>query len=293
MDLLRAELQFAGRALATFAGFELAILDLTGNTFDFPAGDVLGPILYPELPPGAVIDFSVPTEALRRHCMQLRIAGRRHIKLKVGLSDDLNRVATVRGVFGTEHALRLDANAAWTANQAVDMLREMRAFSIASVEQPVPASDIAGMRKVREETGVPVVADESLCSLADAKSLIAAKAADVFNIRIAKCGGLLACGELVNLAIHAGLRCQLGTLVGETGVLSRAAEIFGRRFSVFEFLEGKRQYKHLLIEDVVKNSVPKVDETPSGLGLEIASEQLEKWKVSPPAVFKTIQRSVA
>jgi methylaspartate ammonia-lyase len=77
-------------------------------------------------------------------------------------------------------------------------------------------------------TGVAVVADESLCSLEDGQRLAAAQAADGFNIRIAKCGGFLACLRLVKLANEAGLRCQMGTLVGETGILSRAAEIFGR-----------------------------------------------------------------
>ena len=293
VEALRQELQLAGRALATFAGWELALLDAAGKAFRFAVGDVLGPVIGPDLEAGVVIDFSVPTPGLQKHCMLLRLARQHHIKVKVGLPDDLRRLATVQDVFGADHPLRLDANAAWTADYAIGMLRQMRRFNIHSVEQPVPARDLAGMRRVREKTGVAVVADESLCTLDDAHDLMAAHAADIFNIRIAKCGGLLACLQLVKLANETGLRCQLGTLVGETGILSQAAEIFGRRVRGFEFLEGKGQNKRLLLQDIVEGPLPG-DSTPKeGLGITLASKRLDQWVTSTPRVFKALQRSIA
>ena len=292
VEALRQEVQLGEGALATFAGWELAVLDLAGKAFAFAAGDVLGPIIGPESPPGVVIDFGVTTPSLHKHCMLLRLAGRRHIKIKVGLPDDLRRLAVVQDVLGIDQPLRLDANAAWTADEAVGMLRQMRRFNVQSVEQPVPASDPAGMRRVREKTGVAVVADESLCSLEDARFLLAAQAADIFNIRIAKCGGLLACLELVKLAREAGRRCQLGTLVGETGILSQAAEIFSRRVEGFEFLEGKHQNKRLLIQDVV-DPMPSHHTPVDGLGITIASKLLEQWAVCAPKIFKIPERRIA
>lgn len=290
---LHEELRLAGRGLASFAGWELAILDLAGKTFRFAAGDVLRPTAGPELEAGVVIDFGVPTHSLEKHCMLLRLAGHRHIKVKIGLDDDLRRLTLVQEVFGAHHPLRLDANGAWTADYAIAMLRQMSRFNIRSVEQPVPARDLVGMRSVREGTGVAVVADESLCSLQDGQCLTAAQAADVFNIRIAKCGGFLACLRLVNLANETGLGCQLGTLVGETGILSHAAEIFGRRVEGFEFLEGKGQNKCLLVEDIVEVPPPG-DSTPTeGLGITIASDRLTKWAASIPTVFKSQTRTLA
>ena len=139
---LHEELRLSGRALATFAGWELAILDMAGKVFRFAAGDLLGPISGPELMAGAVIDFGVPTHDLEKHCRLLRLAGRRHIKVKVGLDDDLRRLSLVQEVFGADHPLRLDANGAWTADHAIAMLRQMGRFNIRSVEQPVPARDL-------------------------------------------------------------------------------------------------------------------------------------------------------
>jgi len=287
VDALREELRFTGRALATLAGWELAVLDMAGKAFGFAAGDVMGPAAGRDLEPGVVIDFGVPTHGLEKHCMLLRLAGRRHVKVKVGLDDDLHRLTVVQDVLGVDHALRLDANGVWTADYAIEMLKQMRRFNIRSIEQPVPQRDLAGMRRVREESGVPVVADESLCTLHDGQRLMAAHAADIFNIRIAKCGGFLACLRLVKLANEAGLGCQLGTLVGETGILSRAAEIFGRRVEGFEFLEGKGQNKLLLVEDIVE---PVPGAPREGLGVAITSNSLDHWAVCTPTVFKAPQR---
>jgi L-alanine-DL-glutamate epimerase-like enolase superfamily enzyme len=124
-----------------------------------------------------------------------------------------------------------------------------------------------------------VVADESLCSMSDAYSIIAAHAADVFNIRIGKCGGLLASQELVNVAKDSGLRCQLGTLVGETGILSRASEIFAERTGGFEFLEGKNQHRQLLVQDIVQDDGD-AERAAYGLGILIAEGHLAKWAAS-------------
>src|SRR5262249_6043963 len=276
---LHQEQRRGSRALATLAGWELAVLDLAGKTFGFPAGDVLSGTIGPELETGVAIGFDVPTEKLEKHCFLLRLAGRRHIKVKVGLIDDQHRLGIVNGVFGPAVPIRVDANGAWTVDEAVFLLRRMRNCSICSVEQPVAAQDLEGMRKVREKTGVAVVADESLCSLTDARALIAARAADVFNIRIAKCGGLLASMNLVSFARNTGIGCQLGTLVGETGILSRAAEIFGERVGGFDFLDGRRQNRQLLVQDIVEDTAM-TGASGHGLGLAVAIGALSQWAAS-------------
>lgn len=261
-------------SLATRAGWELALLDLAGKTFGFAAGDVLGKRVGLELETGAVIGFEVPTDKLEKYCLLLRLTGRRHIKIKIGREDDLRRLQIVNAVFGPAVPLRVDANAAWSLDEAIFQVGQMRRWNVCSIEQPVSARDLDAMRKVREQTGMAVVADESLCSWADASSIVKARAADVFNIRIAKCGGFLASLDLVKLAKDSGLSCQLGTLVGETGILSRASEIFGERVEGFRFLEGKRQNLRLLVQDIVED--PRAHGN-YGLGITIAEERLARW----------------
>jgi muconate cycloisomerase len=277
---LREEADAQGCALATLAGWEIAVLDIAGKSFGFRVGDLLGSDPEHELERGVVIDFEVPSDSLERYCVLLRLAGIRHIKVKVGLTDDLRRLEIVTGVFGADLPIRIDANGAWTEQEAISKLAEMRRFTLASIEQPVAAGDVCGMFRVRMATGIPVVADESLCSADDAARLIGANAADVFNIRVGKCGGLLASLRLVELARDAGLRCQLGTLVGETGILSRASEMFGSRLREFEFLDGKGQNRRLLTQDIVETNL-----TDQGLGISLIPERLKSFTISPPTTF--------
>jgi L-Ala-D/L-Glu epimerase len=288
---LKKELLHVGRRLSAFAGLESAVLDLAGKNFGFEIGNILGPNHNRELSDGTVIDFSVPTQKIEQHCILLRLAGYRHVKVKVGLPDDLRRIDIVRNTLGSKAVLRLDANGCWSETEAVANLRQIRSFNIRSVEQPIEALNHDGMRRVRELTGVAIVADESLCSLADAESLVAANAVDYFNIRLSKCGGFLAGLRLVRFAHEAGLRCDLGSLVGETGILSRASEIFGTHVEGFEFLEGKNQSKQLLVQDIVErvhatNDFGEHKVAGKGLGIRLLCDNVSRWAAHTATLFE-------
>jgi muconate cycloisomerase len=273
-------------ALATFGGFELALLDLAGQRLGFALADVLGGMQREELPAGVIIGFEIPTAKLERHCAALRFGKRRHVKVKVGLDDDEARMAIIAGVFG-DLPLRIDANAAWTADEAIARLAALAKFPIASVEQPVAKHDLAGLRRIRQELDMKVMADESVCTLADARALIEGQAADVFNIRLGKMGGVLAAARVCELARAAGIEVSLGTMVGETGVLSRASEVFGRCVPGFDCLDGKGQNRHLLAEDVlVPDSESPHDDAP-GLGVRVDIDRVHALSIREPLTHRS------
>jgi L-alanine-DL-glutamate epimerase-like enolase superfamily enzyme len=92
--------------------------------------------------------------------------------VKVGTADDAARLDAVRKAVGDEVALRADANGAWNAHEAIEQLQRLEQFKLAAIEQPVPAKDLEGMKRVRAESGIPVMADESLVTLEQANQLI-------------------------------------------------------------------------------------------------------------------------
>ncbi len=223
-----------------------------------------------------MIGFERPTESLARYCATLRLQGHRHVKVKVGRDDDLERLRAVARVW-KDLPLRLDANEAWTPQEAVDRLCAWKAeIPIASIEQPVAKDDLEGMARVRREAKVAVMADESVRTLDDARRLIEADAVDVFNVRLGKNGGLVASRRLVESARRAGVAVHLGTMVGETGVLSSAAELFGRCTTGFECLDGKGQNAFLLEVDILRDSGHTAfDPNAPGLGTEIEIGRIE------------------
>ena len=273
--------------LATVCGFDLALLDALGRSRGESVAVALGGAPIPQLEAGVIIGFDIATEKLARYCATLRLGGRRFVKVKVGMDDDLERLAAIKKVFKTT-GLRLDANASWTVEQAIEQLTAMKeVVTIASMEQPIAAADLDGLRRIEQETGVAVMADESICSLADAERIISSKAASIFNVRLGKNGGFWASHRLCARAREAGIEIHLGTMVGESGVLSRAAEIFGRCEPGFECLDGKGQNAFLLKVDILqesgehpaKTSVGDIAVETPGLGIGVSTQRVEAHRI--------------
>ena len=105
------------------------------------------------------------------------------------------------------------------------MAERLRPFGLLSYEQPIAADDWDGLARLTASLPEDVMVDESLCSVEDARRLAAARACSMFNVRVSKCGGPLAALEIVQIARAAGLRCQLGAQVGESGILTAAGRL--------------------------------------------------------------------
>ena len=156
------------------------------------------------------------------------------LKLKVGgpVALDIERVQTVAGAVPGNVALRIDANQAWTARQALQVIDGLVLAGVAVefIEQPVPAADLAGLAAVTARSPVPVVADESAHPAADVRRLADAGACDVVNIKLAKCGGLQAATEVVAVARACGLGLLFGSML-ESGSGVAATAVLASRFA--------------------------------------------------------------
>ena len=146
------------------------------------------------------------------------------MKVKVGIDadGDIARVRAVREAVGDKIILGVDANGGWkTPENAVGAINMLAEFQIDFVEQPVPAFDLEGMAEVRKSVKFPIIADESVYTLQDAKNLSHANAADVFSIYVGKAGGIGPARDICNFAQHAGLACTIGSNL-EMGIGSAA-----------------------------------------------------------------------
>jgi len=230
--------QTAGeRHPGAFCALETALLDTAGQAWDLPLQAFLGPKGDAPLIYSAVIPLGKP-EKMAQFLRQAKIMQMSFLKLKVGSPADLENLRLAREILGWQVDIRVDANCAWSAPEAVQRLREMHPYRISAVEQPVAKEDLEGLREVGAEAGLPVIADESLCHEGDAQRLIDLKACQIFNIRLSKCGGPGAATRIRRMAAAAGLRCQLGCHVGETSILSAAGRHFAACAPEIVYLEG-------------------------------------------------------
>jgi o-succinylbenzoate synthase len=138
-------------------------------------------------------------------------------KVKVGLPDDRERVAAVRQAVGPWPAIRVDANGAWSSEQAIAAINELAAFDIQLVEQP--CRTLEEMAAVRRAVSVPVAADESVSTPDDVRAAAAAGACDVVNVKLAPSGGFGPARAALREAAQHGLASFLSsTLDGPWGI---------------------------------------------------------------------------
>ena len=211
---------------AAWCAVETALLDAIGKATGQSAADLLGGTVRQSVRYGGVAPFA-SGPAMAGMLLFFRAYGFQDVKLKLGrgVTDDLSTVRLARQILGPTIDLRADANCAWSAETTLAMAERLRPYGVDSYEQPVGAQDMAGLRRLHAELPEDVVVDESLCTLADARRLVEAHACTVLNVRVSKCGGPLAALELVELARQAGLICQLGAQVGESGILTAAGRL--------------------------------------------------------------------
>lgn len=161
-------------------------------------------------------------------------SGCRTAKVKVAeqgqtLAHDLARVEAVRDALGPGGRVRVDANGAWSVEDALRALRELNRFDLEYAEQPVAAvEDLARLRRelVRRGIGVPIAADESIRRSGDPERVAQLAAADIAVLKVQPLGGVRRCLELAEvLGLPVVVSSALETSIGLAAGVALAAAL--------------------------------------------------------------------
>jgi muconate cycloisomerase len=270
---------------------EMALLDAFGKHFGQPLSAVtrqLAPDLHE--PKERVRYSGAITSAdgfkAKFAAFKMRVYGFHQLKIKVGIEgqDDVKRLKAIRFRVGGKMDLRVDANEAWTPAGVAAKIAALQPARISAVEQPVPHAEVGCLAEVRKQVDVPLMLDESLCGAVDAERAVAGQYADLFNIRLSKCGGFIPSLRLAQFARRHGLGYQLGCQVGETALLSAAGRHFAASVQGIRYLEGSYD-RHLVKEALGMADItfgyggwaPAL--TGPGLGITIDPAALERVQV--------------
>ena len=209
-----------GGSMSVLAALDAALWDVRGKQLGEPVWKLLGAPGTSTVPTSYTIAFGDP-DTMAREAESAREF--RRLKIKVGSDNDIACLSAIREV--TDVPVRVDANAAWTADEAIDRIGEMMAFGIELVEQPCAREDIDGLRRVRETATVPIIADESCHTDDDVDAL--AGAVDGVNIKLVKCGGLCEAKRIVARAKERGLMLMAGCMTSSSLAITAASHIAG------------------------------------------------------------------
>ncbi len=271
----------------TKSGVEMALWDLAGKAQNKPVYELLGGKVRESVMTKWSVSGQPPARAAEIAQWALS-QGFPKMKVKVGLGidSDFPRVEAVRKVVGDHFKLGVDANGGWqTADNAIAAITRLMELNIYFAEQPVPAGEPAEMTKVRAACGVPIIADESLYTLSDAKMLARERAADVFSIYVGKAGGIAPARTIADFALSQNIPCTLGSNL-ELGVGSAAMThlaLAHRAFRPDDFpcdIIGPFFYD----DDIVAEPLPITPgsakaTTKPGLGIELDNGKIEKYRV--------------
>jgi L-alanine-DL-glutamate epimerase-like enolase superfamily enzyme len=270
-DLLRLIGPLVHSNPSAVAAFDMALFDILGKTAGLPVFRLLG---------GAKnvfetdVTVSLDTqEKMRDEAKGYADQGYKSLKVKVGLDPDVDyaHLEAIRAAIGPGIPLRIDANQGWSVPQSIYALRKMAPLGIEFCEQPVLASDTAGLHAVRAQSPVAIMADEAVFGPADAVKLIRAEACDTFNIKLMKAGGILNGVRIAHIADAANMRCMVGCML-ETrlGLTAAAHLVASQRNIIYADLDGNTEHESdpIIGGMTVKAGRLTMPETP-GLGCDV------------------------
>jgi L-alanine-DL-glutamate epimerase-like enolase superfamily enzyme len=206
------------------AAIEMALHDLCGKIANLPTYKMLGLSALAQ----PITDLTIGIDSLEmieKKTQEAVDAGYKVLKIKQGTSYDKEIIKSVRQVSKTI-PLRVDANGAWTAKQAIEMAHFLAEHGVQLIEQPLPRqASVDDFRFVRQGSPLPIFADESCCTSKDVARL--ANAVDGVVIKLAKTGGLLEAMRVIHTARAHAMQLMFGCMVESSLSISAAVHLAG------------------------------------------------------------------
>jgi len=168
-----------------------------------------------------ITDYTIGIDTIEKMVAKMQELPWPLYKIKLGTKDDLAIVRELRQ--HTEALFRVDANCAWTADETIRFAPELKRLGVEFIEQPLPADDYTGQKRVFAESALPVIADESCIVESDVETCI--NRFHGINIKLTKCGGLTPARRMIERAKQAGMSVMVGCMTESSVGISAIAQL--------------------------------------------------------------------
>ncbi|MCL6265467.1 dipeptide epimerase [Flagellimonas myxillae] len=201
----------------TLCALDLAAHDLYGKLLDKPLYEIWGTesSKYP------ITNYTIGIDTISKMVEKLNEKPWPVYKIKLGTPDDVAIVRELRK--HTDSVFRIDANCAWTAAQTIANAPLLKELGVEFLEQPLKADDWVGMEKVKKESVLPVIADESCIEEGDVEKC--SGFFDGINIKLTKCGGLTPALRMIKKGRDLGLKIMVGCMTESSVGISAIAQL--------------------------------------------------------------------
>ena len=264
------------------SAFDMALYDISSQHAGVPLYKFLGGENNKTLTTDMTVSIG-EVEKMAADAFKFKEQGFPAIKVKLGESKekDVERIAAIRNAIGKDIPLRIDANQGWKVKTAIETLNALEEFNIEHCEEPIARWNYMKLRKVKKNSPIEIMADESCGDSHDAKRLIDMEACDSINIKLGKSGGLYDAKKIIALCDKAGMHMQIGAFMESRLGMTAAAHL---ALCSDNILHCDFDTPLMFTEDPVNgglsyeaNGMMKVPEAP-GLGATIKDEWLSKME---------------
>lgn len=207
------------------AGLEIALYDALAKFYKLPLYRLLGGPYRRQIELVGGLGMDLSAETIGAKAQQLKQAGYRQFKLKIGhkeLQKDVDRVRAVRDAVGDEATIRVDGNAAYSFVEAREILNALSRYHLSDAEQPLARGDLKSLAELRRTVAIPIAAQESVSSPEEALAVLDAGAADLLKIKLTHIGGFQRALQVVAVVGAKGLPVVIGQGSACTPILSAA-----------------------------------------------------------------------
>jgi muconate cycloisomerase len=267
----------AKRNSAAKAAIESALFDAVGRTLGVPVVQLLGGSVRESLPVLWTLASGDPAREIEEAEKKIDAGLHNAFKVKIGAQApeaDIARLSSLARALADRASLIVDANQAWDETVARRYLPVLAELGIRLLEQPLPAWNLAGMARLRAQSNVPLMADESVFSTHEMLNVARSGAADVVSLKLVKHGGLLATRDVAAVAEAAGIGlyggCLLESSIGAAAHLQVFAGLRALAWGCEHF--GPQ----ILVDDLAEEPLRFADfqiHLPAGAGLGVTLDQ--------------------
>ena len=196
---------------------DLAMHDLHGKLNGKPLYEMWG-LSLENIP---LTNYTIGIDSVEKMVQKIKEFPWPLYKIKLGTEDDVAIVRELRK--HTNAVFRLDANAAWTAEQAIENAKALKDLNVEFLEQPLKPNDWEGMKLLKKESVLPLIADESCILESDVQKCVGYF--DGINIKLTKCGGLTPGKRMILEGRSLGLKVMVGCMTESTVGISAIAQL--------------------------------------------------------------------
>lgn len=155
-----------------------------------------------------VTDYTIGIDTIDKMVAKMKAKPWPVYKIKLGTAEDIQIMQALRQ--HTDAAFRIDSNAGWTVEEALEKIPQLAALGVTFIEQPLAKDNWEGMKILFEKSTLPLYADESCVFEKDVE-----KCQGYFhgiNIKLTKCSGITPAIRMIQKARELNLKVMMGSM---------------------------------------------------------------------------------